>query len=328
MKRYEWSGSSKVPWCVLIKEPDRYNDKINEQYNGVITYKINNEGTTNEYCEYDVDTNTNHFPRYSYSSKGAKDDNMPLIFVTYYPSSGKNPCYFNFKIKGKMYNIYCRVKYLNNDTGNSTSYDDYDQNSVDFGDKFGIHPVGNLYGGEISEISYKLLYNNYKNGFCLGGLYSTMDDTGSDTIEATVRLTCIIPGGCVKNGSVDFEFFLIPENGSPSDYINSPSIDGTISSTSEIVDNRTFNKGNKWGISSGNYAMDNPSSSTQEYKRWATALTIGVRCNFSMSCNNLCTVDSAGWSLGDLSGIWTTVKNRYSTTIPYLKLNIIWDMNN
>ena len=322
VKRYEWSGNSKVPWCILVKEPDEYNDKINEQYNGVITYKINNEGTTNEYCEYDVNTNTSHFPRYSYFSKGVKDDNMPLIFVTYYPSSGKNPYYFNFKIEGKLYNIYCRVKYLNNNNGNSTAYDDYDDSSQDFGDKFGVN------NNNYSFISYKDLYNNYRDGYNLGGLYSTMDDTGSDTLETTIRLECIKPGGCVKNGSVDFEFFLISEDESPSDYINSPSINGTISPTSEIVDDRIYNKGNRWGISSGNYAMDSPSSSTEEYKRWSTALTIGNKCNFSMSCNNLCTIDSRAWSLGSLSGIYTIVKNRYSTTIPYLKLNIIWDMNN
>ena len=45
--------------------------------------------------------NENHYSfadpdRYNFESKGNKDDNMPLIFVTYYPSSGQNPCYFNY----------------------------------------------------------------------------------------------------------------------------------------------------------------------------------------------------------------------------------------
>lgn len=54
--------------------------------------------------------NENHYSfevssNYIYSSKGDKVDNMPLIFVTYYPSSGKNPCYFNFNYKGHTVEI-------------------------------------------------------------------------------------------------------------------------------------------------------------------------------------------------------------------------------
>ena len=57
-------------------------------------------------------------------------------------------------------------------------------------------------------------------------------------------------------------------------------------------------------------------------------LTIDTRCNFNFACRNLNRDDLNNWALGELSGIYTKVKNRYSTTIPYLKLNIIWDMNN
>lgn len=55
-------------------------------------------------------TNENHYSfevssTYTYSSKGDKVDSMPLIFVTYYPSSGKNPCYFNFNYAGHTVKI-------------------------------------------------------------------------------------------------------------------------------------------------------------------------------------------------------------------------------
>lgn len=45
--------------------------------------------------------NENHYSfevssSYKLHSKGNYSDDMPLIFVTYYPSSGKSPCYFNF----------------------------------------------------------------------------------------------------------------------------------------------------------------------------------------------------------------------------------------
>ena len=45
--------------------------------------------------------NENHYSfevssSYKLHSKGNYRGDMPLIFVTYYPSSGKSPCYFNF----------------------------------------------------------------------------------------------------------------------------------------------------------------------------------------------------------------------------------------
>ena len=45
--------------------------------------------------------NENHYSfevssSYKLHSKGNYRGDMPLVFVTYYPSSGKNPCYFNF----------------------------------------------------------------------------------------------------------------------------------------------------------------------------------------------------------------------------------------
>ena len=63
--------------------------------------------------------NENHYSfevssTYIYSSKGDKVDNMPLIFVTYYPSSGKNPCYFNFNYKGHTVKIILYYLWPNN----------------------------------------------------------------------------------------------------------------------------------------------------------------------------------------------------------------------
>lgn len=54
--------------------------------------------------------NENHYSfdvssTYTYSSKGNIDNNMPLIFVTYYPVAPSNPCYFNFNYKGHTVKI-------------------------------------------------------------------------------------------------------------------------------------------------------------------------------------------------------------------------------
>ena len=68
---------------------------MTEQY----TY---NKGSNNEYVQYYIDTNDEHFPEFEFSSKGPADDNMPLIFVAYYPQEPDNPCYFNFKYLPKL----------------------------------------------------------------------------------------------------------------------------------------------------------------------------------------------------------------------------------
>lgn len=48
--------------------------------------------TTTNIGKYEFDVSSS----YSFVQKGAYRDDMPLVFVTYYPSYGKNPCYFNF----------------------------------------------------------------------------------------------------------------------------------------------------------------------------------------------------------------------------------------
>ena len=236
-------------------------------------------------------------------------DNSTYWLATRY---GGKACYFEFSMKeGTGYDLYCRVLYVNDNTI------DYNPNYSNFSDKFGIDII-RIY----KSITYGEIYKDYKDGYFCGTFYSNKEDTGSDTIEATVKLKSIISGGQVNNGTVQFEFFLIPTGSNPANYKNDPSIDGEISPTSEVIDNRIYNKGSKWGISKGDYAMEHTDTHEQ------CSLTIGVRCNFSFSCENLNKDGLNNWALGDLSGIYTKVKNRYSTTIPYLKLNIIWDMNN
>ena len=242
-------------------------------------------------------------------------DNSTYWLATRY---GGKACYFEFsKKKGTGYDLYCRVLYINDDPNG------YNQNYSKFSDKFGIDIIT-----MVNPITYGEIYKDHKDGVFCGTFYSNKEDTGSDTIEVTVKLKSIIHGGQVNNGTVQFEFFLIPKDSNPADYKNQPSIDGEISPTSEVIDNRIYNKGNNWGISKGDYAMENAAPGVEQKDSEQCSLTIGVRCNFSFSCNNLNRDDLNNWALGDLSGIYTKVKNRYSTTIPYLKLNIIWDMNN
>ena len=48
--------------------------------------------TTTNIRKYEFDVSSS----YNFVQKGAYRGDMPLVFVTYYPSYGKNPCYFNF----------------------------------------------------------------------------------------------------------------------------------------------------------------------------------------------------------------------------------------
>ena len=256
------------------------------------------------------DSNGNYTVTPEQSFEDSSDTTTYSCFTEY---GGVKKTFYFKKKEGTGYDLYCRVLYVNDNTTG------YNSNYSKFGDKFGIDII-RIY----KTITYGEIYKDYKDGYFCGTFYSNKEDTGSDTIEATVKLKSIIHGGQVNNGTVQFEFFLIPTGSNPANYKNEPSIDGEISPTSEIIDNRIYNKGDKWGISKGDYAMEHANSDTHEQ----CSLTIGVRCNFSFSCDNLNKDNLNAWALGELSGIYTKVKNRYSTTIPYLKLNIIWDMNN
>ena len=259
------------------------------------------------------DSNGNYTVTPEQSFEDSSDTTTYSCFTEY---GGVKKTFYFKKKKGTGYDLYCRVLYIyDNTTG-------YNSNYSKFSDKFGINII-NTYN---ANITYGEIYKDHKDGYFGGTFYSNKEDTGSDTIEATVKLESIIHGGQVNDGEVQFEFFLIPKGSNPANYKNEPSIDGEISPTSEIIDNRIYNKGNQWGIAKGNYEMENPNTSADRAEH--CNLEIGVRCNFHFNCTGLNKDDLNAWALGDLSGIYTKVKNRYSTTIPYLKLNIIWDMNN
>ena len=259
------------------------------------------------------DSNGNYTVTPEQSFEDSSDTTTYSCFTEY---GGVKKTFYFKKKKGTGYDLYCRVLYIyDNTTG-------YNPNYNKFSDKFGINII-NTYN---ANITYGEIYKDHKDGYFGGTFYSNKEDTGSDTIEATVKLESIIHGGQVNDGEVQFEFFLIPKGSNPANYKNEPSIDGEISPTSEIIDNRIYNKGNQWGIAKGNYEMENPNTGADRAEH--CNLEIGVRCNFHFNCTGLNKDDLNAWALGDLSGIYTKVKNRYSTTIPYLKLNIIWDMNN
>ena len=259
------------------------------------------------------DSNGNYTVTPEQSFEDSSDTTTYSCFTEY---GGVKKTFYFKKKKGTGYDLYCRVLYI---YGNTTGYN---PNYSKFSDKFGIDII-NTYN---AKITYGEIYKDHKDGYFGGTFYSNKEDTGSDTIEATVKLESIIHGGQVNDGEVQFEFFLIPKGSNPANYKNEPSIDGEISPTSEIIDNRIYNKGNQWGIAKGNYEMENPNTGADRAEH--CNLEIGVRCNFHFNCTGLNKDDLNAWALGDLSGIYTKVKNRYSTTIPYLKLNIIWDMNN
>lgn len=96
--------------------------------------------------------NENHYSfevssTYIYSSKGDKVDNMPLIFVTYYPSSGKNPCYFNFNYKGHTVKIILYYLWPNN----GITFEPFNKN-YSFNVKIN-KPDGSYYNETIKSIS-------------------------------------------------------------------------------------------------------------------------------------------------------------------------------
>lgn len=58
--------------------------------------------TTTNIRKYEFDVSSS----YNFLSKGAYRGDMPLVFVTYYPSYGKNPCYFNFNYNTHKLTIF------------------------------------------------------------------------------------------------------------------------------------------------------------------------------------------------------------------------------
>lgn len=92
--------------------------------------------TTTDIRKYEFDVSSS----YNFVQKGAYRGDMPLVFVTYYPSYGKNPCYFNFnynthKLTIFLYlltpntfgsNVFNKIKY---NVNNESKLVDLDNNS-------------------------------------------------------------------------------------------------------------------------------------------------------------------------------------------------------
>lgn len=83
--------------------------------------------TTTNIRKYEFDVSSS----YNFVQKGVYRGDMPLVFVTYYPSYGKNPCYFNFNYNTHKltiflylltpdtfgYNVFNKIKYnINNES--------------------------------------------------------------------------------------------------------------------------------------------------------------------------------------------------------------------
>ena len=58
--------------------------------------------TTTNIRKYEFDVSSS----YNFAQKGVYRGDMPLVFVTYYPSYGKNPCYFNFNYNTHKLTIF------------------------------------------------------------------------------------------------------------------------------------------------------------------------------------------------------------------------------
>lgn len=104
--------------------------------------------TTTNIGKYEFDVSSS----YNFLSKGAYRGDMPLVFVTYYPSYGKNPCYFNFnynthKLTIFLYlltpnstgsNVFNKIKYNINNESKLVDLDNYGKITLNVTDKDNI----------------------------------------------------------------------------------------------------------------------------------------------------------------------------------------------
>ena len=162
--------------------------------------------------------NENHYSfevssSYIYSSKGNKDDSMPLIFVTYYPSFGKNPCYFNFsynnhKITFFLYlltpntvgsNVFNKMKYTINGTDKTVDLDIYSkfEISVNDGDEIIFHSDNYTSFNNIRDITRS--DNHYVDPYGLSGnhpaqllYYNSSEDVKNDMFTLYHKLNDVI----------------------------------------------------------------------------------------------------------------------------------------
>ena len=104
--------------------------------------------TTTNIRKYEFDVSSS----YNFVQKGAYRGDMPLVFVTYYPSYGKNPCYFNFnynthKLTIFLYlltpnssgsNVFNKIKYNINNESKLVDLDNYAKITLNVTDKDNI----------------------------------------------------------------------------------------------------------------------------------------------------------------------------------------------
>ena len=104
--------------------------------------------TTTNIRKYEFDVSSS----YNFVQKGVYRGDMPLVFVTYYPSYGKNPCYFNFnynthKLTIFLYlltpntsgsNVFNKIEYNINNESKLVDLDNYGKITLNVTDKDNI----------------------------------------------------------------------------------------------------------------------------------------------------------------------------------------------
>ena len=309
VKRYEGGSLLDIQY---VKNPN--NEKIGEQYNVTEQYTYN-QGTNNEYCEYYVNTNSEHFPGFELSSKGAKDDNMPLIFVCYYPSSPNNPVYFNFDktYETRYYNFYIRGTNIKNyehfDNEGPLDTENTFIEKIQIGAKINKGMADYNKYGEINDF----VGSNYI------GTVSVTDEPDSfvvnnNYVDVYVDVYTDNPGQELGRGYADLEFVLIPKDNNIDDYLNYPMVDAEEDTSSTTMDNEFILQ---------------PLGNTMELGPINTSGKILI----TFSGRMVLTLEVAyqleyGWSIGTLNDYVVYAKNRYSTTIPYLRVHFNINLNN
>ena len=169
--------------------------------------------TTTNIRKYEFDVSSS----YNFVQKGAYRGDMPLVFVTYYPSYGKNPCYFNFnynthKLTIFLYlltpnssgsNVFNKIKYninnesklvdLDNDSKITLNVTDKDNIIFDYTNYKGRYDISQFVrtGSNIAE-NYGLIngaklnyYNtNYDVTNDMFTLYHKLNGTKYTTVSA------------------------------------------------------------------------------------------------------------------------------------------------
>ena len=81
--------------------------------------------TTTNIRKYEFDVSSS----YNFVQKGVYRGDMPLVFVTYYPSYGKNPCYFNFNYNTHKLTIFLYLLTPNSSGSNVFNKIEYNINN-------------------------------------------------------------------------------------------------------------------------------------------------------------------------------------------------------